>query len=204
MADAENTKGEAIKEPSTSMETKKLPPFDQVPDAQPMPTLKRKAARLDTDAPEKPPAPPHLDLGDGDKEICAMHPAQVFTDLDLCNRGAVEFERQSKLLNRRIEEIKIALKSIHQTTFLLSKHQQRLRALNPKNPADGIKAFQQRTQERRMAAVQNSTQVLKGLNLKQLQKQLDPSSQLDQSMKRQGGFGQKRPVVVPLHKPQNA
>ncbi len=189
--------------PTANVEARK-PPFDQVPEAKPMPTLKRKPARLDTDPPEKAPAPPHLDLGEGDKEICAMHPSEVFSNLEFCNRGSVEFARQSMLLNKRIEEIKLALKRIHQTSFLLGKHQARLQSMNPKNPADGIKAFQSRTQERKMAAVQNSTNLLKGLNLNQLKKQLDPSSQLDQSMRRQGGFGQKRPVVASLHKPQNA
>ncbi len=193
--------------PIASVEVKKLPPFDQVPEAKPMPALKRKTpARLDTDPPNKEPVPvpPHLDLGEGDKEICGMHPSEVFSNLEFCNRGSVEFARQSTLLNKRIEEIKLALKRIHQTTFLLGKHQARLQSMNPKNPADGIKAFQGRTQERKMAAVQNSTNLLKGLNLNQLKKQLDPASQLDQSMRRQGGFGQKRPVVASLHKPQNA
>ncbi len=123
---------------------KKLPPFDQIPDPQPMPTLKRKAVRLDTDKPTDPTAPPiqpHLDIGEGDTEICAMPPGQVFTDLDLCNRGCAEFERQSKILNKRQEDIRVALKRNSQISFLLNKHQQRLSSLNPTNPRDSIKAF---------------------------------------------------------------
>lgn len=189
---------------NTSTETKKLPPFDQVPDEKPMPTLKRKVVRLDEEKPEKV-VRPWLDLGEGDEEICAWPPGEVFSNLELCNRGAKEFDRQAKMLNARMEDIRIALKRINQISFLLNKHQQRLGAMNPKNPNDNVKAFQQRTQERKMQAVKNASEFLKGgTNLVQMAKQLSPDSQLDQAHKRTGGFGQKRPTAVPLHKPQSA
>jgi len=191
------------KEKSISEITTKLPPFDQVPDAQSIPTLKRKTQRLDVDEPQNLPVQPHLDLGQGDNDICAMPPGEVFTNLDLVNRGCKEFDRQANILNIRLEDIRADLKRISQISFLLNKHQQRLMSMNPKNPRDEIKAFQDRTQERKMAAVEKANQFLKGgTTLKDMQKQLTPQSQLDQSYKRPGGFGQKRPIAGPLHKPQ--
>jgi hypothetical protein len=145
-----------------------------------------------------------LDLGEGDEEICSTDPRLVFNDVNLCNRGVKEFDRQAKLLNIRLEDIKVALKRINQISFILNKHQMRLGAMNPINPNDSVKAFQQRTTERKLQAVTNASEFLKGgTNLAQMAKQLSPDSQLDSAHKRQGGFGQKRPTVLPLHKPSS-
>lgn len=195
-------------EKNTSVETKKLPPLDQVPEATPMPTLKRKTVRLDEDKAvtmiEKPALAAHLDVGEGDAEICAWNPVEVFNNLELCSRGVKEFDRQAKLLNKRSEEIRQSLKRINQISFLLNKHQMRLTSMNPTNPNDAVKQFQQRTQERKLKAVGNAQEFLKGgTNLAQMAKALSPDSPLDNAHKRQGGFGTKRPQTLPLHKPQN-
>lgn len=191
---------ETEQEKSTSVETKKLPPLDQVPD-KPMPVLKRKEVRIDEDKSSDPPKAPWLETGEGDQEICGMHPAQVFSSLELVNRGAKEFDRQASLLNKRMEDIKVALKRINQISFLLNKHQMRLGAMNPGNPHDGVKRLQARTQERRMAAVTKTQEFLKGgTNLKDLQKALDPRSPLDQSLARPGAPN-RRPAPGNLLKP---
>ena len=192
---------------------KKEPPFDQVPDEKPMPTLKRKEARLDEKKESyqvepgdsvQPSIAPWLDCGNGDAEICGLPPGEVFNNLELCNRGVAEFNRQASMLNSRVEDIKTKLKRVNQISFILNKHQQRLGSMNPRNPHDAIKAFQQRTQEKRMAAVEKTQEFIKGGgNLKELSKALDPRSPLDKSYSRPGGFGTKRPLAGPLHKPQN-
>jgi hypothetical protein len=181
------------KEKATTVGEKALPPLDQVPPAPEMPVLKRKAHRLDTKT-ETVEKPAWLEMPGGDEEICGMPPNQVFTDLEMCERGCKEFARQSATLNKRMEEIRQALKHIDKTSTLLNHHQLRLRAKNPTNPNDAVRQFQRRSQEMRLLRRDNALAFIgKGTNITDVRKAMNVQSPLDLAHGRKSGFGQKRP-----------
>lgn len=205
MADADKKK-----EKSTSVEAKKLPPLDQVPDAPPpknvekvdeMPTLKRKPPRVDQDDPGGPPTHPWVLIPPGDEEICGMEPSLVFNDLELCTRACTEFGRQTDELNLRMEQIRATLKRLNGLSRLCSHHQVKLQGKEPTNPNDAIKAFQKRSTEQRTKRRENAVSFMKGhTSVKDVQKQLQVASPLDAAHQRRAGFGQKRPAPALLKK----
>lgn len=171
-----------------------LPPLDQIPPKpDEMPVLKRKETQLATELP-KGEKPIWLDVAGGDAEICGMPPGQVFNNLELCERGCKEFARQSAELNKRMEQIRLALKHIDKTSQLLNHHQCRLLSMNPSNPNDAVKRFQQRSLEQRTKRRENALAFMKqGTTPGDVKKALTVQSPLDAAHGRRGGFGQKRP-----------
>lgn len=177
---------------STTTEVKA--PLDQVPPPPEvsMPVLKRKPTQLEPKVEKENPV--WLQMPGGDVEICGMPPGQVFNNLELCERGCKEFARQSTELNRRMEQLRMALKHIDKTSQLLNHHQCRLRAMNPSNPNDAVKQFQARSLEQRTKRRENALAFMnKGTTVGDVKKAMQIASPLDQAHGRRGGFGQKRP-----------